>query len=503
MMAISYPIFNSGSSLLLDIPKATALSAEQKERQDSPPLILPTPSLSSPSSNSLPFGTVTGSGGEISRQQQQRQHEQLSLSDNRNDSNPSTQPNLVGIQTSMTTTTEKIPNQYIVVLKPSAISSSSSGRSATSEAKAIYKTLKSMAAEAKIKEENVIHTYENTIKGFTIRVPNQSSLAAIQSDPRVEYVEQDQRVTIFQQQALPTGVDRVDRELSSTVPRNRIGSAVDADIAIIDTGIDLTHPDLNVYRATSFVDGTNSGNDDEGHGTHVAGIAAAKDNNEGVVGIAPGARLWAVKVLNGTGSGPISTIIAGIDYVTQHANEIDVANLSFGCKCPSKALDTAIHNSVAAGITYVVAAGNSASDASAFSPASNPDVITVSAMADSDGKCGGLGPSTKYGNDDTFASFSNYGPTVDMAAPGVNIYSTYKGSSYATLSGTSMASPFVAGAAALYKSSHIGASPSEVKQALIDTGSTPSTVCDGNGHGYFSGDPDNTHEPLLYTRYTR
>jgi subtilisin family serine protease len=90
-----------------------------------------------------------------------------------------------------------------------------------------------------------------------------------------------------------------------------------------------------------------------------------------------------------------------------------------------------------------------------------------------------------------------------MAAPGVNIYSTYKGSSYATISGTSMASPFVAGAAALYKSSHIGASPSEVKQALIDMGSTPSTVCDGNGHGYFSGDPDNTHEPLLYTRFTR
>jgi subtilisin len=105
---------------------------------------------------------------------------------------------------------------------------------------------------------------------------------------------------------------------------------------------------------------------------------------------------------------------------------------------------------------------------------------------------------TKSRNDDTFARFSNYGSAVDMAAPGVNIYSTYKGGSYATLSGTSMASPFVTGAAALYKSSHIGASPSEVKQALIDMGSTPSTICDGHAHGYFSGDPDNTHEPLLY-----
>jgi subtilisin len=461
-MAISYHILNSGPSLL-DIPKVRALSAEQKEQQDRPPFLLPTPSLSP--STSKPFGTITGSEMGMNKQQEQQQTS--------SSNNPSMQSNLVG---------EKIPNQYIVVLKPS------SSISAQSE---------SMAAESKIAGSNIINRYENTIKGYTIRVPNQSSLAAIQSDPRVEYIEQDQRVTIFQQQALPTGVDRVDRELSSTVPRNRIG-AVDVDIAIIDTGIDLTHPDLNVYRDTSFVDGTNSGNDDDGHGTHVAGIAAAKDNNEGVVGIAPGARLWAVKVLNGTGSGPISTIIAGIDYVTQHANEIDVANLSFGCKCPSKALDAAIHNSVAAGITYVVAAGNSASDANAFSPASNPDVIAVSAIADSDGKCGGLGPPTKYGNDDTFASFSNYGSVVDMAAPGVNIYSTYMGGAYATLSGTSMASPFVTGAAALYKSSHIGASPPEVKQALIDMGSTPSTICDGHAHGYFIGDPDIIHEPLLY-----
>jgi subtilisin len=476
-MAISYPIFYSGS-LLLDVPNAMALSIERENRA---PFLLATPSLSSSPSASLPFGTIIESEIGMNRQQEQQPSSSLP-------NNSSMQSNLVGMQAATTTiTTEKIPNQYIVVLKPSNVSAQS----------------ESMAAEAKIPGADIIHTYENTIKGFTISVPNQNALAAIQSDPSVEYVEQDQKVTIFQQQqALPAGVDRVDGDRSSAIPGNGIG-AVDADIAIIDTGIDLTHPDLNVYRDASFVEGTNSGTDDDGHGTHLAGIAAAKDNLEGVVGIAPGARLWAVKVLDSTGSGLISTIIAGIDYVTQHANEIDVANLSFGCECPSKALDTAIHNSVAAGITYVVAAGNSASDASAFSPASNPDVITVSAIADSDGKCGGLGPSTKYGNDDTFASFSNYGPTVDMAAPGVNIYSTYKGSSYATISGTSMASPFVAGAAALYKSSHIGASPSEVKQALIDMGSTPSTVCDGNGHGYFSGDPDNTHEPLLYTRFTR
>jgi subtilisin len=476
---ISYaPMFHWRSSLL-DIPNAMALSAELEKEQDRPPFLLATPSLSS---SSLPFGTITGS--EI-RQQSQEQ-EQPSLSNSHNNKNPSMRSNLVGMQVDTTTrsTTDKIPNQYIVVLKPS------SSISAQSE---------SMAAEAKIKGANIIHTYENTIKGYAIRVPNQSALASIQSDPRVEFVEQDQKMTIFQQQALPAGVDRVDGDRSSAISGNGIG-AVDADIAIIDSGIDLTHPDLNVYRDATFVYGTNSGNDDKGHGTHVAGIAAAKDNLEGVVGIAPGARLWAVKVMDSTGSGLTSTIIAGIDYVTQHANEIDVANLSFGCKCHSNALDIAIHNSVAAGITYVVSAGNSASDANAFSPSNHPDVIAVSAIADSDGKCGGLGPFTKYGNDDTFASFSNYGSVVDMAAPGVNMYSTYKDSSYATLSGTSMASPFVTGAAALYKSSHLGASPSEVKQDLISMGSSPSTVCDGNGHGYFRGDPDNIHEPLLYAR---
>jgi len=459
-----------------------ALSAQLEKEQDRhDPFLLATPSLTSsptpPLSDSLPFGTITGS--EI-RQQPQEQELQ-SLSNSHNNKNPSMQSNLVGMQAA-TATTENIPNQYIVVLKPGTVSAQS----------------ESMAAEAKIAGANIIHTYENTIKGYTIRVPNQSALAAIQSDPRVDFVEQDQKMTIFQQ-ALPAGVDRVDGDRSSAISGNGIG-AVDADIAIIDSGIDLTHPDLNVYRDVSFVYGANSGNDDNGHGTHVAGIAAAKDNLEGVVGIAPGARLWAVKVMDSTGSGLTSTIIAGIDYVTQHANEIDVANLSFGCKCHSNALDLAIHNSVAAGITYVVSAGNSASDASAFSPSNHPDVISVSAIADSDGKCGGLGPSTKYGNDDTFASFSNYGSAVDMAAPGVNIYSTYKGGTYATLSGTSMASPHVTGAAALYKSSHLGASPSEVKQALMGMGSSPSTVCDGNGHGYFSGDPDNIHEPLLYVR---
>lgn len=314
------------------------------------------------------------------------------------------------------------------------------------------------------------------------------------------YVEPDFEVQLAATQTLPTGVNRADGDLSSTRSGDGTGAVSNVDIAIIDTGIDLRHTDLSVYKQKTFVRGTRSADDDNGHGTHVAGIAAAKDNGYGVVGMAPGARLWAVKVLDKSGSGSISTVIAGIDYVTQNAGEIDVANMSLGCECTSSSLNTAISNSVAAGVTYVVAAGNNGKDASTFSPANHPSAISVSAIVDTDGKCGGAGPSTVYGADDTLASFSNFGPVVDMAAPGVNILSTYKGGTYATMSGASMASPHVAGAAALYKASHPLATPAQVLAALQAAGSTPATVCDGNGHGYFAGDHDWVAEPLLYTR---
>ena len=371
---------------------------------------------------------------------------------------------------------EKIPNQYIVVLK--------------------NKLTPEVVAEAKNRGASILNIYERVLNGFAIRVPNERVLEAIQRNPNVAYIEQDMRVQAFAQ-LLPRGVNRVDGELSSTRSGNGAGS-LNVHIAILDTGIQLSHPDLSIYRQKSFATYTASGNDDNGHGTHVAGIGAAKDNSIGVVGIAPGARLWAVKVLDGSGSGSISTIIKGIDYVTQNAAVVDIANMSLGCKCTSSSLNTAISNSVKAGITYVVAAGNSGENAASFSPANHPSVITVSAIVDTDGRCGGDGVSTGYGGDDRFASFSNYGSVIDMAAPGVSIYSTYKGNTYATLSGTSMAAPHVAGAAALYDATHPGASPSSIANALKSAGSKPSTICDGRGHGYFSGDRDTYREPLLY-----
>lgn len=401
---------------------------------------------------------------------------------------------------------EPIRGQYIVVLKENSTAApeaayTTSHSSEDERLKAAHE-IRVMAEEARDRGAEVLNIYQHALNGYVIRTPDNESatlIAELRKDPRVAFVEPDQRVYAFEQ-SIPVGVDRVDGDLNFALSGEGTRTPVDADIAILDTGIDLTHPDLNVYNEVSFVPGTSSADDDNGHGTHIAGIAAAKHNDIGVVGMAPGARLWAVKVLDSNGAGSISDIIAGIDYVTEHANEIDVVNLSFGCECSSPALDEAINNAVAAGITFVVAAGNSNKDTSLFSPANNPSVITVSAIADSDGKCGAIGPSTKYGNDDSFASFSNYGSVVDIAAPGVGILSTYKDGKYAVLSGTSMASPHVAGAAALYSSQHHESTPAEIHSALISSGSTSSTKCNGYGHGYFSGDPGSEHEPLLYAK---
>jgi subtilisin family serine protease len=390
---------------------------------------------------------------------------------------------------------EVIPNQYIIVLKSGAHPHASSVLDKVKNA-AAQKIMNSVADKLRRIDASIIFTNNFAFDGFSVKVRDPHSIDIIKQDPNVAFIEQD-KVVHINSQILPTGIKRIGADHSSAIAGDGVGD-VDADIAILDTGISLSHPDLNVFRQQTFVEGTTTANDDNGHGTHVAGIAAAKDNSIGVVGVAPGARLWAVKVLDKDGGGAISTIIKGIDYVTQHANEIDVVNLSFGCECSSPALDAAINNSVQAGVTYAVSSGNDHKDASTFSPANDPNVIAVSAIADTDGKCGGIGGPTNHGNDDTLADFSNYGKVISISAPGVNILSTYKDNSYTTLSGTSMASPFVAGAAALYKSVHKSASPSEVRTALLNEGSTASNTCDGDGHGYFVGDPDGLHEPLLY-----
>ena len=343
-----------------------------------------------------------------------------------------------------------------------------------------------------------IEIYRYVFNGMTI-VATEDQLSQLLEDPRVIAIEPDRVVVAFAQE-ISTGIDRIDAELNPLSNIDGIDERVDVDIAILDTGIDGNHPDLNVVEFVNFVGGSSS-DDRQGHGSHVAGISAALDDDEGVVGVAPGARLWAVKVLGDNGQGSTSSIISGIDYVTQHADEIDVVNMSLGGEFSSDILDQAISNSVSAGIIYVVAAGNDGRDAASFSPASHPEVVTVSAMADSDGKSGALGSSTSAGNDDSFASFSNFGSVVDIAAPGVDIQSTFRDDGYANLSGTSMSSPHVAGVAALYVAqegrdlnadgSIDGKDVSLFRDLLIVNG-VPQNDLEG-----FSGDPDNFAEPLV------
>jgi subtilisin len=348
-------------------------------------------------------------------------------------------------------------------------------------------------AQAEAQHAQVGFVYSAAIKGYSATL-SPAAVRALRTDPRVAAVVVDREVHL-DAQTLPTGINRVDGERSSTVSGNGAGS-VNADIAIIDTGIDTSHPDLNVVGGVAC---NGSGYQDRnGHGTHVAGIAAARDNATGVVGVAPGARLWAVRVLNASGSGSWSNLLCGVDWVTRNASRIEVANMSLGSSgseprasgCSTgAALHDAICRSVAAGVTYAVAAGNSFINARGVVPAAYDEVITVSALADFNGRAGGGAAATCRSDiDDTFANFSNYGSDVDLIAPGVCIRSTYLGGGYKTLSGTSMASPHVAGAAALYKSTHPGASPSQVRSALRSAANLNWNNVD---------DPDGIKEPLL------
>jgi len=340
------------------------------------------------------------------------------------------------------------------------------------------------------------HVYQHALQGFSF-AGGAGAVHAISMNPQVAFVEPVLVCEAFQQ-TLPTGVDRIGADMNFFAHIDGVDvldDRVDVDIAVIDTGIDLDHPDLNVFRNESFTN-AQTGNDDNGHGSHVAGTAAALDNDIGVVGVAPGARLWALKALNRKGKGSFADIIAAIDFVTANAAEIEVVNMSLGGRGVQNALRAAIQASVDLGVVYIVSAGNSAKDVYGSDgvfetnddviPAAYPEVAAISAMADTDGERGG--------DDDTFASFSNFsrsvvagnpviscalaGAAIDQAAPGVAILSTWKNGGYNTISGTSMAAPHVAGAAALYIAANSRAfNASEVaaiRQGLIDAGEAQS-----------------------------
>jgi subtilisin family serine protease len=348
----------------------------------------------------------------------------------------------------------------------------------------------------------VTQVLRTALRGYTARM-SADVARRVAADPRVSRVTPDRvfraagRLSGAASTQMPTGIRRIRAPESSAHPGGGAAS-ISSDIAVLDTGVELKHPDLNVAVGVDCVPGTSGYDDERGHGTHIAGTAAAKGTGDGVVGVAPGARIWAVRVLDAAGDGSLATLACGIDWVTAHATTIKVANMSLvgrdtardsserGTSEPDKrasdtyqgchdgALHEAICRSVAAGVVYTVAAGNDGVDAADYTPAAYPEVIAVGALADYDGRPGGLGrepADCPGGPDDQFANFSDYGAPVALIAPGVCIRSTWINDGYATLTGTSQAAAYVAGAVALYRSTHPSASPAQVREALITAAS--------------------------------
>jgi aqualysin 1 len=293
--------------------------------------------------------------------------------------------------------------------------------------------------------------YTEALEGFSAEIPD-DSLADVRNNSRVAYVERDKVVTVAAQ-ALPWGVDRIDADRGSTRAGNGSGAISGVNIYVIDTGIDATHADLNVVRSdVNFHGGPDT--DCEGHGTHVAGILAAEDNMGWVVGVAPGAPLISVKVLGCGGSGTLSNVIKGVDWVTANADKPAVANLSLSGRA-SKALDSAVKRSANSRVFYSVSAGNQGQNACKRSPAragagTNNGIVTIAATRRSDVE----------------TPWSNFGRCVDLWAPGKKILSTKRGGGNRLMSGTSMAAPHAGGTAALYLAGRPHALPANVESVL-------------------------------------
>jgi subtilisin len=384
------------------------------------------------------------------------------------------------------------PALVLVVVLLVALAGAASGGSASPPERYIVVLKESVRDPAAVAAEHrgrhgllTSHVYRSALTGYAAEVPP-GRVDALRADPRVDFISPVYELETFAQ-TLPTGVDRIEGDGSSTVSGDGVGAVSAPAVAIIDTGIDRLHPDLNVVGGVncSGRGKANDYDDYDGHGSHVGGIVAARDNGVGVVGVAAGAPLYAVRVLARNGRNSTAEAACGIDWVTQNADKIKVANMSLGytvhhrwvgsddgnCgRTNSDAMHLAICRSVEAGITYVAAAGNSAVDFKATAPAAFDEVLTVTAMADFDGRPGGGAPATcRVETDDAAAGFSNYtsegnaAPNADaphtIAAPGVCIYSTDRSGRYSTKSGTSMASPAVTGAVALCLSARADGSP--------------------------------------------
>jgi subtilisin len=411
---------------------------------------------------------------------------------------------------------EPVPGQYIVVLKDYAnLSQVVARHEATASA-------------------DVLFTYGHALNGYAARL-GPVGLGVVKADPLVDYVVQDRRsddlITGKPQpqpttppwdtpQTLPTGINRIDADLGSQLAGDGQGELAGPPVAIVDTGIDSTHPDLNVVGGTNCVgditaynDGTY--NDGYGHGTHVAGIVGAKDNAYGVVGVAPGVPLYAVRVLNSNASGTSSNQVCGVDWVTANAAAlgIKVANFSMASALPKQddqncgntnadPLHQAICASTAAGVLWVGGMGNSVVDISTGpnqAPMGYDEVLSASAAADGNGVPGGGASITcRSGEtDDKYASFSAYVSSPadqahTVAEPGVCINSTWKGSTYSVQSGTSMAAPTATGVAELCIAS--GACPGTPAETITKLVGDSVAYSQANPAFGYTGDP--LHAPV-------
>jgi len=336
-----------------------------------------------------------------------------------------------------------IPGSYIVVLN---------GQRSQAQTRVTTQSL-ATSYDVKVKDQ-----YDASIKGFSASM-SEDQAKKLAGDSRVAFVQQNQKITVSQDDP-PWGLDRADqRDLPLDKKYEAATTADNVNVYVIDTGIYAAHKDFGDRASvgTDTVGDGQNGVDCMGHGSHVAGTIAGT-----TYGLAKGAKVVGVRVLDCQGSGSTESVVAGIDWVTKNAKKPAVANMSLGGGADD-ALDAAVKASVDSGVTYAVAAGNESADACQGSPAREPSAITVGATDDQDKR----------------AEFSNFGKCVDLFAPGVDITSVgiTDPDSTAKMSGTSMATPHVAGGVALYLADHPDATPADVAKALVD-GSTADKVGD-------------------------
>lgn len=358
------------------------------------------------------------------------------------------------------TSLEVIPGQYVVLLKGDFGYVKSESMSYEAAQLAMADVTGNILAKAGITGREPLNVYSAAIQGFAVKL-NDAELASLEKNPNVKGIWPDKMFTLKKPGTNPTDPPAEITPAGITRVGGGITYSGTKKAWIIDTGIDLDHPDLNVDGSlgATFVTRTATADDDNGHGTHCAGIVAAIDNTIGVVGVAAGATVVPVKVLDRRGSGAYSVIIAGVNFVAGHASPGDAANMSLGGGV-YEPIDEAVYNMSQLGIFVALAAGNESDDANNHTPArvNGPNIFTISACD----------------VNDNFASFSNYGnPPIDYCAPGVSILSTYKGGAYATMSGTSMAAPHACG-------------------VLLATGGNP------EADGEVNGDPDGEPDPIIH-----